>query len=107
MGIMMGADPGASAFPNDDNLFEWTATLCGSEDTAYEGLTYKLKLVFPETYPYKAPLITFETPCFHPNVDEHGNICLDILKEKWSSAFSVSTILQSLRSLLAGECFVW
>lgn len=31
---MMGADPGASAFPNDDNLFEWTATLCGSEDTA-------------------------------------------------------------------------
>lgn len=70
----------------------------------YEGLTYKLKLVFPETYPYKAPLITFETPCFHPNVDEHGNICLDILKEKWSSAFSVSTILQSLRSLLAGEC---
>lgn len=34
MGIMMGADPGASAFPNDDNLFEWTATLCGSEDTA-------------------------------------------------------------------------
>ncbi|CAN0592980.1 unnamed protein product, partial [Ectocarpus sp. 12 AP-2014] len=63
--------------------------------------TYKLKLVFPETYPYKAPLITFETPCFHPNVDEHGNICLDILKEKWSSAFSVSTILQSLRSLLA------
>lgn len=34
MGIMMGADPGASAFPNDDNLFEWTATLSGSEDTA-------------------------------------------------------------------------
>lgn len=33
MGIMMGEDPGASAFPNDDNLFEWTATLCGSEDT--------------------------------------------------------------------------
>lgn len=34
---MMGADPGASAFPNDDNLFEWTATLSGSEDTAVRG----------------------------------------------------------------------
>lgn len=33
MGIMMGADPGASAFPVEDNLFEWTATLSGSEDT--------------------------------------------------------------------------
>lgn len=38
MGIMMGADPGASAFPNDDNLFEWTATLSGSEDTAVRGV---------------------------------------------------------------------
>ena len=34
MGIMMSADPGASAFPNDDNLFEWTATLKGCDDTA-------------------------------------------------------------------------
>lgn len=34
MGIMMGGDAGASAFPNDDNLFEWTATLSGSEETA-------------------------------------------------------------------------
>lgn len=34
MSIMMNADPGASAFPNDDNLFEWTATLKGSDDTA-------------------------------------------------------------------------
>lgn len=45
MGIMMGADPGASAFPNDDNLFEWTATLCGSEDTAvrHEGVVKNLE----------------------------------------------------------------
>ena len=44
-----------------------------------------------------------ETPhrCFHPNVDAHGNICLDILKEKWSAAYSVKTILLSLQSLLA------
>lgn len=43
MGIMMGADPGASAFPNDDNLFEWTATLSGSEDTAVRGTLGKAK----------------------------------------------------------------
>ncbi|CAM9390725.1 unnamed protein product [Choristocarpus tenellus] len=100
MQMMMGGDVGTTAFPNEDNLFEWTATVDGSDGTPYEGLTYKLKLAFPETYPYKPPMITFETPCFHPNVDEHGNICLDILKDQWSSAFSVRTILQSLRSLL-------
>jgi ubiquitin-conjugating enzyme E2 C len=44
--------------------------------------------------------VKFVTPCFHPNVDEHGNICLDILKEKWSAAYSVTTVLISLQSLL-------
>ncbi len=42
----------------------------------------------------------FETACFHPNVDQYGNICLDILKDKWSAAYSVRTILLSLQSLL-------
>lgn len=45
----------------------------------------------------------FETPCYHPNVDQSGNICLDILKEKWSALYDVRTILLSLQSLLGGE----
>jgi len=63
-------------------------------------LEYRLKITFPSDYPYSAPTIKFVTPCFHPNVDEHGNICLDILKEKWSAAYSVRTVLVSLQSLL-------
>ncbi|CAM9703953.1 unnamed protein product [Chrysoparadoxa australica] len=100
MGLMTSGDPDATAFPKEDNLFEWTGTIKGSPDTVYEGQEYKLLIKFPEDYPYKAPKITFETACFHPNVDDAGNICLDILKEKWSAAYSVVTILQSLRSLL-------
>jgi hypothetical protein len=34
------------------------------------------------------------------SVDTFGNICLDILKEKWSAALSVSTLLLSLQGLL-------
>jgi ubiquitin-conjugating enzyme E2 C len=37
---------------------------------------------------------------YHPNVDTHGNICLDILKEKWSAVYNVQTVLLSLQSLL-------
>jgi ubiquitin-protein ligase len=33
-------------------------------------------------------------------VDAAGNICLDILQDKWSAAYSVRTILLSLQSLL-------
>mmetsp|Transcript_50199 Transcript_50199/g.162664 ORF Transcript_50199/g.162664 Transcript_50199/m.162664 type:complete len:181 (-) Transcript_50199:283-825(-) len=101
MSLMMGGDAGISAFPDGDNIFQWTGTITGGAGTVYEGLTFKLSLKFPTGYPYEAPAVTFNPPsCFHPNVDQYGNICLDILKEKWSAVYNVRTILLSIQSLL-------
>ncbi|WWD17910.1 hypothetical protein CI109_102355 [Kwoniella shandongensis] len=102
MTLMMTPTPGISAFPeSDSNLFRWLGTMTGPDGTAYAGLTYRLSLSFPADYPYSAPKIKFETPCFHPNVHlEGGDICLDILQDKWSAVYSVHTILVSLQSLL-------
>lgn len=66
----------------------------------FVGLSFKLKLDFPPGYPYVAPIVRFTTPCFHPNVDLQGNICLDILKEKWSALYEVRTLLLSIQVLL-------
>ncbi len=90
-----------SAFPDGDNLFNWMAKIVGGSGTVYEGLSYKLSFSFPSHYPYVPPTVKFVTPCYHPNVDSHGNICLDILKEKWSALYDVRTILLSIQSLLA------
>lgn len=76
----MSGDPGISAFPESDNMFSWVGTINGGKDTVYEGLSYKLSLRFPVDYPFKPPQVKFETACFHPNVDQYGNICLDILQ---------------------------
>lgn len=76
----MAGDPTVTAFPDGDNLFHWVATITGGPGTVYEGLSYKLSLTFPGRYPYTPPVVKFTTPCYHPNVDNHGNICLDILK---------------------------
>jgi len=100
MSLMMGGDAGLSAFPEGDNIFVWTGTITGGDGTVYEGYTFKLQLKFPTSYPYEAPQVTFVTPCFHPNVDQYGNICLDILKEKWSAVYNVRTVLLSIQSLL-------
>jgi ubiquitin-conjugating enzyme E2 C len=103
---MMSSIPGISAFPEQENLLRWIATIKGPQDTAYEGLAYKLTIEFPLTYPYNAPSVMFSTPIFHPNVDTSGTICLDILKvmyfdkEKWSAIYNVQTVLLSLQSLL-------
>jgi len=100
MTLMTAGDPSLSAFPEGDNIFQWTGTITGGAGTVYEGLTFKLLLKFPTSYPFEAPQVTFSTPCFHPNVDQYGNICLDILKEKWSAVYNVRTILLSIQSLL-------
>ena len=100
MSLMMAPPKGISAFPSTENFFAWSGTIKGVESTAYENLTYKMSLSFPSDYPYSAPTVRFETPIFHPNVDTHGNICLDILKEKWSAVYNVSSILLSIQSLL-------
>ncbi|XP_049848835.1 probable ubiquitin-conjugating enzyme E2 C [Schistocerca gregaria] len=101
MNMMKNQVPGISAFPNGDNLFKWIASIRGVDGTVYEGLEYKLTIEFSPTYPLTAPVVCFETPCFHPNVDQNGNICLDILKEKWSPVQNVSSILLSIQTLLA------
>ncbi|KAL0719121.1 hypothetical protein Bca4012_068445 [Brassica carinata] len=81
MGLMMGGDPGISAFPEEDNIFCWKGTITGSDDTVFQGTEYRLSLAFSNDYPFKPPKVKFETCCFHPNVDLYGNICLDILQD--------------------------
>lgn len=98
--MMSGGDLGVSAFPEGESIFTWIGTIEGGKETMYEGLSYKVSLRFPLDYPFKPPQVKFETMCFHPNVDQFGNICLDILQDKWSSAYDCRTILLSIQSLL-------
>jgi len=100
MTLMMSGNKGISAFPEGDNLFKWVGTITGADDTVYDGLVYKLNMEFPPNYPYTAPTVKFLSPCFHPNVDLQGNICLDILKDKWSASYDVKAVLLSIQSLL-------
>lgn len=101
MQLMMNAPPGISAFPDSDgNLLVWRATIEGPSDTYYDGMKFRISLEFPEDYPYTAPVVKFVSPMWHPNVDMAGNICLDILKERWSAVLNVQSVLLSLQSLL-------
>lgn len=90
-----------SAEPEDENdLYNWTASLTGPSDTPYEDGNFQLKIQFPTDYPFKPPKVTFTTKVYHPNVDGNGAICLGILKDEWSPALNIIKVLNGISSLL-------
>lgn len=89
-----------SAGPDNDDIFNWSATVMGPQGSPYEGGVFYLNIVFPQNYPFKPPKITFVTKVYHPNINSSGGICLDILKDQWSPALTIDKVLLSICSLL-------
>ena len=101
--IDLGKDPPAncSAGPIDEkDQYHWQATIMGPDDSAYAGGVFFLNIHFPTDYPFKPAKINFTTRIYHPNINSNGSICLDILKEQWSPALTISKVLLSISSLL-------
>lgn len=85
----------------DDSLLHLLGTFIGPPDTPYEGGTYEVDIVIPQTYPFSPPKMKFLTKLYHPNVSSaSGAICLDILKDAWSPVLTLKSTMISLQSLL-------
>jgi len=108
--------PGISVGLVDDwNVFEWEVMLMINDDCKfYGGGFFKARLTFPPQYPLLPPSMKFETPIWHPNIYENGNVCISILhppeedstgyehaSERWSPVQTPSTILLSVISMLS------
>lgn len=63
----------------------------------FSGGIFRLELFLPAEYPMVPPKVRFLTRVYHPNVDKIGRICLDILKDKWSPALQIRTVLLSIQ----------
>mmetsp|Transcript_25684 Transcript_25684/g.67189 ORF Transcript_25684/g.67189 Transcript_25684/m.67189 type:complete len:229 (-) Transcript_25684:144-830(-) len=96
--------PGIRASPGKD-LFKWKAFIDGPPESPYEGGRFALEVHLPVRYPLEPPVMWFCTPVFHPNVNDIGEICLDILKAAWSPALSLQKVLLSVSALLADPNF--
>ncbi|CAG5118025.1 unnamed protein product [Candidula unifasciata] len=92
---------GILAVPDEANARYFHVVVGGPSQSPYEGGQFRLELFLPEEYPMSAPKVRFMTKIYHPNIDKLGRICLDILKDKWSPALQIRTVLLSIQALLS------
>ena len=85
----------------ESDMYKWSATFPGPEESPYEGGVFKLRIEFPKDYPYKPPKVEFVTKVYHPNVKrDTGYICLDLLKDQWNPQTTLMQIFEAIRNLL-------
>jgi peroxin-4 len=69
--------------------------------TTTEG-RWLLSIDIPATYPLAPPKMRFRTQIVHANVSlKDGEICLDLLKDAWTPAYSVLECVRAVRMLLS------
>jgi ubiquitin-protein ligase len=93
---------------DEANVRKGRAMIIGPSGTPYEYCPLFFGFEFPADYPFTSPNVLFltsdGTTRFHPNLYVAGKVCLSILGTwqgpKWSAAMTISTVLQSIQSLL-------
>lgn len=85
-----------------DDLTQLKGSFPGPPGTPYEGGTYCVDIKIPTEYPFRPPVMRFDTKLWHPNVSSQtGAICLDTLGTAWSPVLTIKSALLSLQSLLS------
>merc|ERR1712093_817310 len=78
----------------NDNMQEFYVRFKGPEETPFQGGLWKVHVELPDQYPYKSPSIGFVNRIFHPNIDESGSVCLDVINQTWSPMFDMINIFE-------------
>ncbi|KAL8939740.1 MAG: hypothetical protein Q9216_003184 [Gyalolechia sp. 2 TL-2023] len=92
----------ANLVGNGEDLTHLKGSFNGPSGTPYDGGTYTIDVRIPTDYPFKPPVMRFDTKVWHPNVSSQtGAICLDTLSSAWSPVLTIKSALLSLQSLLS------
>lgn len=95
---------GICVFAKNEKFDVLEAKITGPKETPYQNGVFSLEIIVPEKYPFAPPSIKFVTKIYHPNIDDNGRICLDLIKMppagNWKPTIGLEGLLIAIRMLL-------
>lgn len=87
-----------------ENLRVWKVRIAGPESSPYKDGIFDLEVSVPDDYPFSPPRLRFTTKIYHPNIDDSGRICMDLLKMPpmggWKPTIAIEGLLIAVKMLL-------
>ncbi|OMH81613.1 Ubiquitin-conjugating enzyme E2 J1 [Zancudomyces culisetae] len=90
-----------TAFPTEDNIFDWHFTIRGPPGTPFSGGKYHGRIILPSEYPLKPPSVIFMTK--NGRFETNKKICLSFTEyhpETWLPSWGIRTVLLAIISFL-------
>lgn len=87
-------------WPKDETFMVWEGRIFNLPDTRHAGKQYSLNINFQVDHPFKPPTIRFIDKVKCENILQNGYVCMDILSDQWSPAFTINKLMLCVTSLL-------
>lgn len=83
------------------DLFSWRGVIRGPKNSPFQRGQWSIIIEIPQSYPSSPPKMTFDNKVCHPNVNfQTGEICLDILQNQWTPAWTLLSTITAILLLL-------
>ena len=79
-------------FPDPNDLMKFQISVV-PEEGLYAGGKFRFSVEVPDEYPFKPPKVHCDTLIYHPNIDLEGHVCLNILRQEWSPALNLGSVI--------------
>jgi ubiquitin-protein ligase len=85
-------------WPDASNLMRMKVTIT-PDSGLWLGGKYEFEVEIPSLYPHNPPKVRCLTPIYHPNIDNEGAVCLNILRKDWRPVLDLNAVIYGMTFL--------